>query len=153
MFGLTERPILVPPLIEILRNPQVGALATFEGWVRNHNHGQAVLSLEYQIYPELALLEGKKIILEAQERFELRQALAVHRWGHLQVGEAAVWVGATASHRQAAFDGAEYIIDELKRRLPIWKKEHYQDGGAEWVYCRHSPRPEELNRYPDWMRE
>jgi molybdopterin synthase catalytic subunit len=137
MFTLTERPIAVQPLIETLRDPQVGALATFEGWVRNHNHDRAVLSLEYQVYPELALLEGQKIIAEALERFPLRQALAVHRWGHLQVGDGAVWVGATASHRQAAFDGAEYIINELKRRLPIWKKEHYQDGGTEWVYCRH----------------
>jgi molybdopterin synthase catalytic subunit len=117
-----------------------GALAVFEGWVRDHNEGRAVLSLEYEGYAALANSEGNKILLEAREKFTLCKAVCLHRVGHLQIGDRAVWVGASSAHRQAAFDACQYIIDEVKARVPIWKKEHYADGDAEWVDCAECAR-------------
>ncbi|AIE74574.1 MULTISPECIES: molybdenum cofactor biosynthesis protein MoaE [unclassified Synechocystis] len=137
LFEITDQAINSQPLIATLRHDQAGALVTFEGWVRNHNDGKSVSSLEYQVYQELAVKEGLQIINEAKEKYSIHQAIAVHRSGHLQIGETAVWVGTIASHRQAAFQGAQYIIDQIKVRLPIWKKEHYLNHPAEWVYCRH----------------
>ncbi len=122
-----------------LINPAAGGLVVFQGWVRNHNQGKVVNALEYQIYHELAINEGNKILQEAIEKFELLGAVACHRYGYLQIGEMAVWVGTTASHRQAAFLGTEYIISQIKQRLPIWKKEHYQDHPAVWVNCLEHP--------------
>lgn len=136
-FNLTAKPINSQALIDFLRHVQAGGLVTFEGWVRNHNEGKSVTSLEYQIYEELALKEGLKIINEASQKFDLHGAIAVHRSGHLKIGETAVWVGTTASHRQTAFWATQYIIDQIKIRLPIWKKEHYLDQAPEWVYCGH----------------
>lgn len=118
-----------------LSHPQAGACATFEGWVRNHNEGQAVASLEYEAYPELAEAEGARIMTEAKTKFNLLAATAVHRVGHLQIGDMAVWVGVAAAHRGPAFDACRFIIDELKARVPIWKKEHYVAGESAWINC------------------
>ena len=109
---------------------------TFEGWVRNHNEGQSVQSLEYEAYVPLAETEGAKILAEARSKFALVAAACVHRVGHLHLGDAAVWVGVTAEHRGAAFEACRYIIDEAKARLPIWKREHWADGTSEWVHPR-----------------
>jgi molybdopterin synthase catalytic subunit len=135
-FHLTNSPILPPDWIAPLRHPQAGALATFEGWVRNHNQGHPVTALTYEVYPELALKEGERILQEALAQFDLHQAIAVHRYGNLAIGDIAVWIGTTASHRRAAFAGTQYIIDEIKTRLPIWKQEFYGDRPCRWVYCR-----------------
>jgi molybdopterin synthase catalytic subunit len=118
-----------------LADARAGACVTFEGWVRNRNDGQPVLSLEYEAYAPLAEKEGERILAEAGEKFALVAAQAVHRTGHLQLGELAVWVGVTAEHRGAAFDACRYIIDEAKARLPIWKKEHYASGATAWINC------------------
>ncbi|MCS7031749.1 MAG: molybdenum cofactor biosynthesis protein MoaE [Gloeomargarita sp. SKYG116] len=134
-FSLTEQPIDPEQLTSLLVNPAAGACVTFAGWVRNHHSGKVVAALTYQVYPELAIKEGERILQEALANFALCGAVACHRYGSLQVGDVAVWVGATAAHRRAAFQGAMYIIDEIKRRLPIWKKEHYADGSAIWVNC------------------
>ena len=123
-----------------LSNPKAGALVTFEGWIRNHTEGLAVTRLEYEVFDTLAISEGELIINEAISRFGIHGARCVHRSGALQIGELAVWVGVTASHRDAAFRAARYIIDEIKTRLPIWKHEFYGDGRAEWVNCQsHAP--------------
>ncbi|MEN9206624.1 MAG: molybdenum cofactor biosynthesis protein MoaE [Gloeomargarita sp. GMQP_bins_120] len=134
-FGLTEQPIDPPGLTVRLANPRAGACVTFAGWVRDHHRGKAVVALTYQVYGALACKEGETILQEALERFPLYGAVACHRYGHLQVGDLAVWVGVSAAHRQEAFQGAMYVIDEIKRRLPIWKKEHYADGSAVWIHC------------------
>jgi molybdopterin synthase catalytic subunit len=120
-----------------LLDPRAGAYAGFQGWVRNHQHGRAVLRLEYEAYPELAVKEGERIVDEAIRRFGLYNAACVHRVGSLDIGDAAVWVGAVSAHRDAAFDACRYIIDEVKTRVPIWKKEHYEDGDSGWVNCEH----------------
>lgn len=118
-----------------MTHPQAGACATFEGWVRNHNEGQAVASLEYEAYAQLAEAEGNRIMTEAVAKFDLLAAQAVHRVGHLQIGDMAVWVGVAAAHRGPAFDACRFIIDELKARVPIWKKEHYVAGASAWINC------------------
>jgi len=139
VFTCTEHPIEPALLIQRLSCPQAGALVTFAGWVRDHNEGQSVSSLEYQIYPELALKEGGRILDQAQQNFGLHGAIAVHRQGHLQIGEIAVWVGTAASHRHQAFSANRYIIDQIKLCLPIWKKEYYHHQPPQWVYCAHPP--------------
>jgi len=122
-----------------LRNELVdaaaGAYVGFEGWIRNHNEGEQVLRLEYEVYEPLALAEGEKVIAEAVEKFPLLHAECVHRSGALEIGECAVWVGVTSAHRDEAFAACRYIIDQVKVRLPIWKKEHYVDGHSGWVNC------------------
>ncbi len=118
-----------------LRDPAAGGFASFEGWVRDHNEGLAVRRLEYEAFVELAVKEGDRIVAEATHRFPVRHALCVHRVGSLEIGDLAVWVGASAAHRGEAFDACRYIIDEVKHRVPIWKKEHYLNGDSGWVNC------------------
>ncbi len=134
-FQISPAPIDPAALQHALADPRAGACVTFEGWVRNRNEGQPVLSLEYEAYAPLALSEGEKILAEAREKFSLVGVAAVHRIGHLQLGELAVWVGVTAEHRGAAFEACRYVIDEAKARLPIWKKEHYASGATAWINC------------------
>ena len=137
MFSIQSTPLNRDELHEHLLNKSSGAIVVFEGWVRNHNEGKQVDSLEYQVYRELALKEGERILHEAKEKFNLHHVLSVHREGHLKLGEAAIWIGATASHRDDAFKATRYVIDEIKHRLPVWKKEHYTSEKSEWVFCRH----------------
>jgi molybdopterin synthase catalytic subunit len=122
-------------LRETLADPACGGYASFEGWVRDHNEGRRVLRLEYETYEPLALREGERIVAEARERYGVRHAVCLHRIGSLGVGELAVWVGVSAAHRDEAFSACRYIIDEVKHRLPIWKKEHYPGGDSGWVNC------------------
>ncbi len=118
-----------------------GGIVVFEGVVRDHSAGRPVLSLEYEAYTALAVREGERILAEARARFAIEEAVAVHRTGHLALGETAVWVGVAAAHRGAAFDACRFVIDELKARVPIWKREHYADGPAEWVGVPGPPAP------------
>lgn len=136
MFSLSSEPIRREEVISTLKNDKAGALCVFEGWVRNHNEGKKVSSLEYQVYEALAMKEGQKILHEATHKFNLHHIVCVHRFGHLKLGEAAVWIGATATHRDDAFKACRFVIDEIKLRLPIWKKEHYLEQKPEWVFCK-----------------
>ena len=115
--------------------PACGGYVSFEGWVRDENEGQQVLKLEYQAYDRLAVKEGKRILAEAAARFPLERAACVHRVGELEIGDLAVWVGVSGAHRDEAFLACRYIIDEVKHRVPIWKKEHYTSGDSGWVNC------------------
>lgn len=136
-FEVSSRPIDVAAFRQRLIDRSCGAYVQFDGWVRDHNEGREVLRLEYEVYQPLALKEGKRIVAEAIDRFGVAHARAVHRSGLMELGEVAVVVGVSSPHRAAAFDACRYIIDQAKTRLPIWKKEHYADGDAEWVNCRH----------------
>jgi sulfur-carrier protein adenylyltransferase/sulfurtransferase len=118
-----------------LADPGAGGYAAFEGWVRNHNEGHAVVRLEYEAFESLAAQEAERIIAEATARFGIVKAACVHRVGSLAIGDLAVWVGVSARHRAEAFAACRYIIDELKHRVPIWKKEHYMNGDSGWVNC------------------
>ena len=135
-FTLAAAAIDLEPLKARLAHPAAGALATFEGWVRNHADGRGVRLLEYQVYSELAQAEGERVVAEALRTFDVIAAHCVHRSGILHVGDMAVWVGVTAAHRAAAFDACRYIIDEVKQRLPIWKRETYAEGDSGWVNCQ-----------------
>jgi molybdopterin synthase catalytic subunit len=123
-----------------LEQDSAGACVTFEGWVRDHNDGEAVQALEYEAHAALAEKEGARIIAEARERFAIEAAHCEHRVGKLEIGDCAVWVGVSAAHRGAAFDACRYIIDETKARVPIWKKEHYASGATGWVNCATNGR-------------
>ena len=118
-----------------LRDLACGGFAAFEGWVRDHNEGHAVTRLEYEAFAELAEKEGARIVQAAIEKFGVARAACVHRIGSLALGDVAVWVGVSAAHRDEAFRACRYIIDEVKHRVPIWKKEHYVNGDSGWVNC------------------
>jgi molybdopterin synthase catalytic subunit len=118
-----------------LEDPAAGGYAAFEGWVRNHNEGHAVTRLEYEAFEALANKEGERIVSEAMQRFGVIRAACVHRIGALAIGDLAVWVGVSSRHRAEAFAACRYIIDEVKHRVPIWKKEHYVNGDSGWVNC------------------
>lgn len=122
MIAITDQSIDSSKLKRDLLQGESGALVVFEGWVRNHNDGRSVESLEYEAYESLCIKEGQRIIHEAKNRFEINEVVCVHRTGHLQIGDTAVWIGATAAHRGEAFKACQYVIDEIKLRLPIWKK-------------------------------
>ncbi len=118
-----------------LEHPAAGGYASFEGWVRNHNEGHAVTRLEYEAFEALAVAEGARIVAEAITRFGVIDARCVHRVGSLDIGDLAVWVGVSSRHRAEAFAACRFIIDEVKHRVPIWKKEHYVNGDSGWVNC------------------
>jgi sulfur-carrier protein adenylyltransferase/sulfurtransferase len=140
-FRFSHEPLDVASLSAQLRDPACGGYASFEGWVRNHNEGQPVTRLEYEAFEPLAVKEAERIMAEAVQRFGIEHAACVHRIGDLAIGDLAVWVGASARHRHEAFLACRYIIDEVKHRVPIWKKEHYQNGNTGWVNCERCAAP------------
>ncbi len=135
MFLLSPTPLKKLILKHKLTSPESGAFASFEGLVRNHNDGKKVIALEYEAFDKLAIKEAQKIFEEAKAKFDVIHAQCFHRVGKLELGEMAVWVGVSASHREDAFKACRYIIDEIKTRLPIWKKEYYENGDSGWVNC------------------
>jgi molybdopterin synthase catalytic subunit len=134
-FAFSRDPLVPAILSRELDDESCGALATFEGRVRNHNDGRRVERLEYEAYEALATKEGERIVAEALSRFPVARAHCVHRLGALALGELAVWVGVSAAHRGAAFEACRWIIDEVKDRVPIWKKEFYPEGDSGWINC------------------
>ena len=134
-FRFSRVALDVTALRASLADPACGGYAAFEGWVRDHNEGECVRRLEYEAYETLAVREAERIVAEAVARFVVTHAACAHRVGELAVGELAVWVGVSAPHRDEAFRACRYIIDEIKHRLPIWKKEHYLNGDSGWVNC------------------
>jgi molybdopterin synthase catalytic subunit len=133
-FAISPEPFEIAPLRERLLTPKAGAYASFEGWVRDHNEGRLVQGLFYESYRELAEAEGERIVEEAIARFDLAAAACVHRTGELALGDLAVWVGASAGHRGPAFEACRWIIDEVKSRVPIWKRERYATGDTDWLH-------------------
>jgi adenylyltransferase/sulfurtransferase len=134
-FAFSSGPLEPERYREALADPAAGGYASFEGWVRDRNEGRTVHRLEYEAFESLAIKEGERIVAEAVARFGVTHAACVHRVGSLGIGELAVWVGVSSAHRGEAFAACRYIIDEVKHRVPIWKKEHYTDGDSGWVNC------------------
>mgnify|MGYP001301377019 CR=1 FL=1 len=134
-FTFSRDPFTPERYRDLLSDPVAGGYASFEGRVRNHNEGRGVVRLEYEGYEALGLKEGERVVAEAFDRFPIAKAHCVHRLGVLEIGDLAVWVGVTAAHRDAAFATCRYIIDEVKTRVPIWKKEHYAEGDSGWINC------------------
>jgi molybdopterin synthase catalytic subunit len=114
-------------------SPDDGAALLFWGVVRNQHDGRAVSSLEYSAYAEMAEREMLRIAGEARARFGTGAIHIVHRIGLLQVGEASVAIAVASPHRAEAYDASRYVIEQLKRRVPVWKREGYVDGQTEWV--------------------
>ena len=134
MFILQEDPIDPIKLKNMSSNPANGALVTFEGMVRaDEEAGRAVTELLYIADTPACLAEGEKIIAEALSQFSITEAICVQRIGQLKTTETAVWIGVWAAHRDEAFQGCRYIIEEIKKRLLIWKKEFYTDGTKTWI--------------------
>jgi len=134
-FSFSRVALAPAALAQSLGDETCGALVTFEGWVRNHNDGRDVVRLEYEGYETLAVKEGERIVAEALGKFDITHARCVHRLGALALGDLAVWVGVSAHHRREAFAACQYIIDEVKGRVPIWKKELYPGGDSGWINC------------------
>ena len=132
MFRLSSEPIKGPSRTIA---ESAGASVVFEGRVRNVSEGCQVARLEYEAFDELAQRVGEQIMEEAGERFPILRAWCAHRTGTLEVGEVAIRVEVEAGHRKEAFEACAWIVDEAKRRLPIWKHEHFVDGESVWVNC------------------
>ena len=140
-FQITSDAIDLVAFRKQLQDASCGAYVQFDGWVRDHNEGQQVLRLEYEVYEPMAVKEGDRVIEEAIGRFGISNAYGIHRSGLMELSDVAVVVGVSSPHRGAAFDACRYIIDQVKVRLPIWKKEYYANGEAEWVNCQHCAHP------------
>ena len=136
MFELTTQPIQEESLRSSMVRSDCGGFVSFEGWVRDWNEGRRVKKLHYEAYEPLALNEGHRIVNEAFEKYPVRELRAIHRLGELKLSEIAVWVGAAGRHREEAFAACRFVIDQIKTRTSIWKKEFYEDGESEWVGCR-----------------
>jgi molybdopterin synthase catalytic subunit len=132
MGYLVADPIDAAALLALVQSPGHGGIAAFVGTVRNHHRGREVLRLEYSAYGPMAEAECARIIAEAVSRWDVAVALK-HRVGALAIGDTAVAIAAAAAHRDEAFLACRYIIEELKRRVPIWKREVYADGSVGWV--------------------
>ena len=132
MVRMQDEPIRVEDLMTAVRGDGDGAVALFLGTVRNHNAGRRVLRLEYSAYAEMA--EGQMAAIEEQasSRFNISRVALVHRQGRLEIGETSVGVAVSAPHRAEAFEACRFIIDTLKKKVPIWKKEFFE-GGEQWV--------------------
>ncbi|PZR56001.1 MAG: hypothetical protein DLM50_09275 [Candidatus Meridianibacter frigidus] len=132
MIALVREPINVEALVNSVRSVQYGAALVFQGVVRADDHDRKVRALFYEAYESAALAEMNVIVTEVQERFSPCAISMLHRLGHVFVGEVSVAVTVATPHRSDAFDACRYAIDNLKARVPIWKKEEYADGGASW---------------------
>jgi molybdopterin synthase catalytic subunit len=133
-------------IVESLKAPEDGALAVFDGFVRNSFKGQKTLYLEYEAYEAMAYAKMREICAQIRDRFPVHRLAMIHRLGRLEIGETSVLIAVSSAHRGAAFDACRYAIDTLKRTVPIWKKEYFV-GGAVWA---DGERPvEKANSLPD----
>ena len=129
---LTGEPLNLGALLAVVQSAERGGVACFLGTVRNHHNGREVLWLEYSGYAPMVEAECGRIVAQAEERWQVAVAVR-HRIGRLEIGDLAVAVVAASAHRDEAFIACRHVIEELKRRVPIWKREYYADGTVEWV--------------------
>jgi molybdopterin synthase catalytic subunit len=141
-FELTTEPIDVGSVARRIVPPECGATVTLDGYVREWTNGRRTLYLVYEAYQSMALSEMQRLGREAHAAFDIAHIGIVHRTGRLEVGETSVCVAVSAPHRRAAFEACEWAIRELKRTVPIWKKEFYEDGE---VWVEGEGAPEELS--------
>ena len=137
---LTREVIATATIAKNVRADSDGAIATFDGCVRNHSHGRQTLYLEYEGYDAMALDKMREIAARVHEQFSINRLAIVHRLGHLEIGETSVFIAVSAAHRGAAMDACRYAIDTLKKIVPIWKKEFFADG-AVWADGEVPPAP------------
>jgi len=128
-------------IIEGIKRPEDGAAVVFEGIVRNHTRGRRTLYLDYEAYEEMALKQMEALAARALAEYKIRDVAIVHRLGRLEIGETSVLIAVASAHRAAAFEACRWLIDTLKRTVPIWKKEHFEDGA---VWADGEPFPGEI---------
>ncbi|MGH7284500.1 MAG: molybdenum cofactor biosynthesis protein MoaE [Polyangiaceae bacterium] len=137
-LAIQEKPIDVSEAIAAVSHAGAGGVVTFLGIVRNVNEGRQVMRLEYETYASMAEKELGRIAIEIEEEIPGARVAALHRVGMLAIGDVAVACAASAPHREEAFAASRLLIDRIKERLPIWKREHYADGDSKWVACAHA---------------
>ena len=150
LITLTREPIEAENLVAAAKRGEDGAVVIFDGIVRNNSRGRKTLHLDYEAYEEMALKQMDQLAAQAREQFRVRQITVVHRLGRLEVGETSVLVIVASAHRAAAFDACRWIIDTLKKTVPIWKKETFVDGV---VWADGEPFPVGLSVEPEAARE
>ena len=130
---ITNKPIRLEDFFAQKTDPSCGAVASFVGVVRNHHQGRSVAKIYYDCYPTMANQQIQQIIHQAKKKYPVNEIRALHRVGWLGVGEVAVAIAVSAAHREEAFSACRTVIEEIKAKVPIWKKEVYVDGSDEWV--------------------
>jgi len=133
---ITQDPIQSQKMREFISTPKAGAIVQFEGVIRDHDEGVEVHSIEYEIYEAMAQKEMEKIAQEMRSKWPISKVAMVHRKGNVKVGETSVIVAVSSAHRKEAFEAAQFGIDEIKRRAPIWKKEE-TNVGKKWKERKH----------------
>ncbi len=134
MIRLVHEAIDVPALLAFVNSRQAGAVVLFLGTTREFTHGRQTASLDYECYPEMAERKLVELEAEARRRWPIVECGVVHRLGHVPLGEASVAIAVSTAHRRDAFEAGQWLIDTLKEVVPIWKKENWADGAAEWVH-------------------
>jgi molybdopterin synthase catalytic subunit len=132
MFRVTDKAINLQELVNFVGDPEAGAIVTFIGTTRNNNEGRKVIALDYEAYPEMAEKELARIGAEAHTQWPIGRMAIVHRLGPVQITEASVIIAVASPHRDAAFAACRFAIEEIKKTVPIWKKEVYE-GGEVWI--------------------
>jgi molybdopterin synthase catalytic subunit len=132
MFRVTDKPINLQELVDCVTDPEAGAIATFIGTTRDNNEGRKVIALDYEAYPEMAEKELTRLGEEARRKWQICRMAIVHRVGPVQITEPSVMIAVSAAHREAAFAACRFAIEEIKKTVPIWKKEVYE-GGEIWI--------------------
>jgi molybdopterin synthase catalytic subunit len=127
--------------LDLIKRAEDGAAVLFEGVVRNHSRGRRTMFLEYEAYEQMALKELESLIAQALKNFQIRDAIIIHRLGRLEIGETSVLIVVASAHRAPAFDACRWLIDTLKRTVPIWKKEHFEDGA---IWSDGEPFPSDI---------
>jgi len=145
IFQLVREPIEPGTLVGHVRAPEDGAIVTFDGFVRNQSHNRRTLYLDYEAYEPMALAKMREIAAQLYEKYRIHRVAIVHRLGRLEIGETSVFIAVSAPHRAAAFDACRFAIDTLKRTVPIWKKEYFEDG-AVWADGELPPAPVATSR-------
>lgn len=140
---LQREPIHAASLLDKLKHGADGAVVIFDGIVRDNTRGRRTLHLDYEAYETMALEQMRSLASQAKERFEVREIALVHRLGRLDIGETSVWIAVASAHRAAAFEACRWLIDTLKKTVPIWKKEFFEDGA---VWADGEPFPEEISQ-------
>jgi molybdopterin synthase catalytic subunit len=141
--GIVHEAIDSQAVVTRLKHPADGATVVFDGIVRDNTRGRRTLFLDYEAYGEMALKQMKSLAAESRTRFGVRAVSIVHRLGRLEIGETSVLIVVASAHRGVAFDACRWIIDSLKKTVPIWKKEYFEDGA---VWADGEPFPEEIRR-------
>jgi len=134
---ITDQPIDISLFVAEKPDPSCGAVATFFGVVRNHHKGRSVEKLYYECYPAMADKEIQRIVEQIKNQNKVHGIRVIHRIGWLEIGETAIAIRVNAPHRAEAFAACKAVIDQVKKTVPIWKKEIYTDGAADWILCSH----------------